>query len=146
MPINILRVGVRRMGPDSFQWCSATGQGAMGTNWSIRSSIWTWGRTSSFWGWWSTGTGCPEGLWILLLWRYSKPSWTRSCAACSGWPCFSKGVGLDDPRGPFQPLTFCDSVWNHLLFLISSWCRSSIKVTFIIVTSVMWLLTCKMVI
>jgi len=29
---NILRVGVRRMGPDSFQWCPATGQGAMGTN------------------------------------------------------------------------------------------------------------------
>jgi len=30
--INICRVGVRRMGPDSFQWCPATGQGAMGTN------------------------------------------------------------------------------------------------------------------
>jgi len=24
---NILRVGVRRMGPDSFQWCPVTGQG-----------------------------------------------------------------------------------------------------------------------
>jgi len=32
MLINICRVGVRRMGPDSFQWCPATGQGAMGTN------------------------------------------------------------------------------------------------------------------
>jgi len=31
MLTNILRVGVRRMGPDSFQWCRATGQGAMGT-------------------------------------------------------------------------------------------------------------------
>jgi len=30
--INISRVGVMRMGPDSFQWCPATGQGAMGTN------------------------------------------------------------------------------------------------------------------
>ena len=29
---SIFRVGVRRMGPDSFQWCSATGQGATGTN------------------------------------------------------------------------------------------------------------------
>jgi len=29
MPINILRVGVRRTEPDSFQWCSATGPGAM---------------------------------------------------------------------------------------------------------------------
>ena len=29
---NICTVGVRRMGPGSFQWCPATGQGAMGTN------------------------------------------------------------------------------------------------------------------
>jgi len=29
--INISRVGVKRMGPDSFQWCPATGQRAMGT-------------------------------------------------------------------------------------------------------------------
>jgi len=27
-----LKVGVRRTGPDSLQWCPATGQGAMGTN------------------------------------------------------------------------------------------------------------------
>ena len=26
--VSICRVGVRRMGPDSFQWCPATGQGA----------------------------------------------------------------------------------------------------------------------
>jgi len=24
MPVNILRMDVRRMGPDSFQWCTAT--------------------------------------------------------------------------------------------------------------------------
>jgi len=30
--INILRVGVKRMGPDSVQWCPAIGQGAMGAN------------------------------------------------------------------------------------------------------------------
>jgi len=40
MPANICRVGVRRMGPSSFQWCPATGQGAMGTNWSRGSSSW----------------------------------------------------------------------------------------------------------
>ena len=28
------------------------------------------------------GTGCPGRLWSLLLWRYSRPAWTRSCAAC----------------------------------------------------------------
>jgi len=27
-----LKVGVKRMGPDSFQWCPVTGQGATGTN------------------------------------------------------------------------------------------------------------------
>jgi len=30
MPINISGVGVRRMGSDSFQWCSRTGQGHNG--------------------------------------------------------------------------------------------------------------------
>ena len=29
-----------------------------------------------------TGTGCPGRWWSLLLWRYSRPTWTRSCAAC----------------------------------------------------------------
>ena len=80
------------------QWCSVTGQGATGTNCSIGSSIWTWGRTSSLWGWRSTGTGCLERLWSFLLWRYSGPTWLRSCAACCRWPCFSRGVGLRWPR------------------------------------------------
>ena len=96
MLINILKVGVRRLGPDSFQWCPVTGQGKEGTVWSTGSSIWTRGRTSSLCGWQSTGTGFPARLWILLLWRYSKPVWMWSCAACSRWPCFDSGVGLDD--------------------------------------------------
>ena len=113
MLINIWRVGVRRMGPDSFQWCPVTEQGAMGTNWSVGSSSWTWQRTSSLWGWWSTRTGCPGRLWILLLWRYSRPAWTRSCAAYCRWPCFSRRVGLDDPQRSLPTPTilwFCDSV------------------------------------
>jgi len=113
MPTNIWRVGVRRMGPDSFQWCPVTGQGAMGANRSIGSFVWTWGRTSSLWGWRSTGTGCPGRLWSLLLWRYLRPTWTRSCAACCRWPCFGRGVGLDDPQRSLPSPTipwFCDSV------------------------------------
>ena len=101
------------MGPDSSQWCPATGQGATGTHWTIGSSTWTWRRTSSLWGWWSTGIGCPEGLWILLLWRYSRPAWMWSCAVCSRWPFFGGRVGLDDPqRSLLTPtiLWFCDSV------------------------------------
>ena len=62
------------------------------------SSTWTWGRTSSLWGWRSTGTACPGRLWSLLLWRYSRPAWTRSCAACCRWTCFGRGFGLDDPQ------------------------------------------------
>jgi len=46
MPINVFRVGVKKTGPDSFQGCQVTGQGAMGTKQSIGSSTWTRGRTS----------------------------------------------------------------------------------------------------
>ena len=98
MFINISRVGVRRMGSDSLQWSPATGQGAMDTNWSIESSVWIWRRTSLQLGRRSTGTGCPGRLWSLPLWRYSRPAWTRSYAACCRWPCFVREVGLDGPQ------------------------------------------------
>ena len=125
MLTNIWRVGVRRMGPDSFQWCPVTRQGAKGTNRGTGSSIWTWGRISSLWGWQSTGTGCPGRSWNLLLWRYSRPTWTRSCAACCRWPCSSRRVGLDDPQRSLPTPTilwFCDSVilqyiWKHIICL-----------------------------
>jgi len=116
-------INISRVGPGFFQWCPVTGQGAMGTNWGTGSSIWTWGRTSSLWGWRSPGTGCPERLWCLLLWRYSRPAWTRSCAACCRRPCFGRGVGLDDPQRSLPTpniLWFYDSVistgdeWGHL--------------------------------
>ena len=64
---NIWSVGVKGTWPISFQWSVGTRQGEMAINWSI--------GTSSQWGWWSTGTGCPGRLWILLLWRYSRPIW-----------------------------------------------------------------------
>ena len=118
MLINIWRVGVRRMGPSSFQWCPVTGQGAMGTNWSTGSSVWTWGRVSSLWGWRSPGTGFPWRLWILLLWGYSRPAWMWSCAACCRWPCFGRGVQLDDPQRSLPTLNIlCDSVWFCVLNL-----------------------------
>ena len=73
-------------------------QGAMGTNWSRGSSSWTRGRTSSLWGWRSPGPGCPGRLGSLLLWRYSRPAWTRSSTAYCRWPCFGRRVGIDDPQ------------------------------------------------
>ena len=107
----------------------------MDTNWSRGSSIWTWGRTSSLWGWRSTGIGCPEGLWSLLLWRYSNPAWTQSSSTFYRWPCFGREVGLDDPhRSLPRPaiLWLCDSVifqisllmkesWKGGLYSISVW-------------------------
>jgi len=38
------------------------------------------------------------------------PAWTRSCATCCRWPCFGRGVGLDDPQRSLPTLTilwFC---------------------------------------
>ena len=78
-------------------------------SWGFR----TWGRISSLWGWRSPGTGCPGRLWSLLLWRYSRPAWTRSCAAYCRWLCFGRRVGLDDPQRSLPTPTilwFCDSV------------------------------------
>ena len=50
----------------------------------------------------------------LLLWRYSKPACTRSCASCFRWLCFGRGVGLDDSQTSLpNPTTlwFCDIQW-----------------------------------
>ena len=124
----------------------------MGTNWSRGSSAWTWGRTSSLWGWRSTGRGCPGRLWSLLLWRYSRPTWTRSCAAFSRCPCFDREIGLDDPQRSLPTpniLWFCDSPrwrserWSDKvycsskLFRVKRWEQGrAIKV----ITNVEWLL------
>ena len=97
MPIDILRVGVKRMGPDSFQWCPAIGQGTTGTNWSIailselRKNFFIL-RVTQPWN------RLPRDFVDSFFWRYSRPTWTQSCAACCRWPCFSRGVGLDDPQ------------------------------------------------
>ena len=76
------------------------------------------------WGWRSTGTGCPGRLWSLLLWRYSRPAWTGSCAASCRWPCFVRGVGLDDPQRSLPTPTilwFCE---EFLLCLLQLECSS----------------------
>ena len=68
---------------------------------------------SSLWGWRSTGTGCPGRLWSLLLWRYSRSSWTRSSTAYCRWPCFGRGGGLDHPQRSLPTPTilwFCEGL------------------------------------
>ena len=55
------------MRPNSFQWCAVIEQGAMAKNWKTGSSTQICIRTFLQWEWRSTGTGCPERLWSLLL-------------------------------------------------------------------------------
>jgi len=52
-----------------------------------------------------------------LLWRYSRPVWTRSYAACYRWPCFGREVGLDDPQRSLPTPTilwFCDQRYSSV--------------------------------
>ena len=91
-----------------------------------RNSVWIWGRISSLWGWRSTGTVCPGKLWILLLWRYSRPAWTWSSTTYCRWPFFGRRVGLDDPQRSLPTRTilwFCDSVSSAVVFEFRNfWC------------------------
>jgi len=34
----------------------------------------------------------PASLPDKICWRYSRPTWTRSCAACCRRLCFGRGV------------------------------------------------------
>jgi len=80
-------------------------------------------RTSLQWGWWNTGTGSPESLWSLLLWRYLRPAWMLTCvtycrvlALAGGWPWWS----LEVPSNPRNSviLWFCEigeGAWERSL-------------------------------
>ena len=48
-------------------------------------------------GWLSTGTGCPERLWSLFLWRHSRSIWTPTCVTYCKETALARGVGLTDP-------------------------------------------------
>ena len=67
--------------------------------------------------WSNSGTAFPGRLWSLHLWRYSKPGWTTcpvALAACCRWPCFSRGVGVDDLERsyPSSMMWFCEQAKN----------------------------------
>ena len=75
------------------------------------------GTSSSLWGRRSPGIGCLGRLWSLLLWRYSRHTWTRSLTAYCRWPCFGRRVGLDEPQRSFPtPTILCDSVWFCVIY------------------------------
>lgn len=41
----------------------------------------------------NTEAGCPEKLWVLHPWRYSKPDWTWSSTAWGSRHCSEQGLG-----------------------------------------------------
>lgn len=55
----------------------------------------------------NTGTGCPETLWSLGLWRSSKATWKWSWAPCSGCPYFSRGW----TRWTYRSLSISTYLW-----------------------------------
>ena len=73
----------------------------------------------------STGTDCPERLWGLHPWRYSKPDWTWSWASCSSWPCLNRRVGLGDYQRSLHTSTVlwvCCLCWLPVVFKwLSKW-------------------------
>ena len=65
----------------------------MRSNWNKENSIW---KNFFLWGWSNTNTGCPEKMWSLHPWSYSKPDWTQPPATCCSWLCFKQVVGPGD--------------------------------------------------
>jgi len=114
MLINIWKVGVRRMGPSSFQWCPAKGQGATGTTWSRGSSVWTWGRTSSLWGDRALEQAAQGGRGVSFSGDVQDPPGQDPVQPAVRDPASAGGLDWMTHRGPFQPRTFWDSgiLWS----------------------------------
>ena len=94
-----------KMEPGSSQWYPVTGQEAMGAGNHI--SVLEKPQHFILWRWPSTCTCCPERLWGLPPWRYSKSAWTQPWATCSRLPCFEQEVAVDD----FQRSLPTSTIW-----------------------------------
>jgi len=77
-------------------------------------------KASLFWRWQSNKTSCPERLWSLLLWRYSKPSWMLSCTTYTVEDLLQQGAfGPDDLQRSLAAPTV---LWSEaLLLVVLSW-------------------------
>ena len=101
----MLRVGVRRMGPDSFQWCPVTGQGAMSTNWSIGSSSFFPLRVTEHWN------RLPREVVESPSLEIFKTHLDKVLCSLLQVTLLRQGVGLDDPQRSLPTPTslwFCD--------------------------------------
>lgn len=86
----------------------------MGINWNKRSSDWIWGKIFSHS---SSGTGCPETLYHLHPWRFSRPQWIKPWATWSeliAYPALSRGLDYSPPELPSRlSESVILSLWLH---------------------------------
>lgn len=70
------------------------------------------------WGWWAPGTGCPENLWLLHLWKCPRPVWTglgEQPGIVERSPTDGRDLEQDVPEGLFQSKLF----WYSEVFYCS---------------------------
>ena len=115
MYINTWREGVKMTELGSFQCCPVTGPEAMSTNWNTGGPVWT--SANTFFncdGDQAPGTGCPEKLWSLPPWRYSKAIW--------GWSPF-----LGDPAWAGGWIIWHPEVDSNLSHSVGSTSHQQVK-------------------
>ena len=102
------------MGPDHFQWCPATGQGAMGTNCSTvpaeheEELLYVEGDRA-------LAQAAQGGCGVSFSGDIQNPPGRGPVQPAVGDPASAGGLDWVTHRGPFQPLAFCDSVVRRLL-------------------------------
>lgn len=73
------------------------------------------------WGWSNTGTGCPDGLCSLRLWRCSKPKCTQHWEICCSQPCLSDGLVQVVSINPFPISAVLWAIHHLRLRLFWKW-------------------------
>ena len=115
MPINILRVGFKRRGPDSFQWCPVTGQGAMGTKKHRKFHL---NMRKNFVSDRALEQAAQRGCGFSFSGDVQELPGQGPVQPLSRWPCFGRGVGLDDPQKSLPTpniLWFCEFLQPPIL-------------------------------
>ena len=120
MPINILRVGVRRTGPDSFRWCQQQDKGQWAQTEAEEVPAEHEEELLP-----SEGDGALEqaaqgGCGVSFSGDTQDLPGHGPVQPAVGDPAFAGGLDEMTHRGPFQPRTFCDSVKPWCCFLLLS--------------------------
>lgn len=103
-----LKEGVKKREPGPSRWCPVTGQEAVTETQETPAEY----KEPFLWRWLSTGTmACPESLWSLHPWRYSRTVWRWSWATSYRWPCLSWWAWSRRP--PEVPSNFSPAVMRY---------------------------------